>query len=190
MKTSLIVTMELPVKIVKGTLIDIETTGLNPSEDEIVTLGCVIGNKILVIQRRVMEEDAYCIELKEKVISKLPEPYYAYNSEFESSFFQEKLGIQAEWVDLMEPWRGIADRLGFRWPRLIELVRDPEIYFNLPRITGREVPTIWKAFVKTKDEELLRLIVKKNMGDLLKELYLLIVYSYFDEIQKESQDNL
>ena len=43
---------QLPVGVAKGTLIDLETTGLDSCLYEIITLGVVVGNKLKILQRK------------------------------------------------------------------------------------------------------------------------------------------
>ncbi|GAI36166.1 unnamed protein product [marine sediment metagenome] len=48
---SLTLKIDLLVGVWRGSVVDIETTGLNPAEDEIVTFGIIEDNKLQIIQR-------------------------------------------------------------------------------------------------------------------------------------------
>ena len=70
----------------------------------------------------------------------------------------------------------MAESQGQKWPKLDDLVSEPEIYLGMPRITGRDCPILWKNFLKTKDQELLTPIMEHNKSDILRTLFLLIQY--------------
>ena len=69
------------VSIPQGTLIDIETTGLDSYYDEIVVFGYVQGNRLEIICRTSREEEPFIAYLAE-LVPKLPKPFYAYNLSF------------------------------------------------------------------------------------------------------------
>ena len=77
------------VSIPKGTLIDIETTGLNWDYDEIVLFGYVEGNCLMIICRTSEEEEPFIAQIA-NLIPKLSKPFYAYNFSFEKSFLKAK----------------------------------------------------------------------------------------------------
>lgn len=185
-KNSVSSRMDLLVGISKGTLIDIETTGLDVARHEIITLGFISGNKLCVIQRKVRNKTPFYKEIKDE-LSKLPRPFYAYNSDFEESYFKTQLGVRVKMVDLMKPWTEIANRKAVKWPKLDELVSEPEMYFNITRISGRDIPSLWKAFLSNGDEKLLQMPSRHNRADLLRELYLLVQYPHLYELEKENK---
>jgi len=113
--------------------------------------------------------------LKE-IVSKLKTPFYAYNGSFEKNFIKTQLDITKDVVDVFAPWRQKAESQGQKWPKLDDLVSEPETYLGIPRITGRDCPIIWKNFLKTKDRELLTPIMEHNKSDILRTLFLLIQY--------------
>ena len=167
--------IDLLVGVWEGSVIDIETTGLDPESDEIVTLGFIEANKLQIIQRTSKDQTAFYKELKE-VVTNLKAPFYAYNGSFENRFIQAQLGIKKEVVDVFAPWRKMAESQGQKWPKLDDLVSEPEIYLDMPRITGRDCPILWKNYLQTMDRELLTPIMEHNKSDILRTLFLLIQY--------------
>ncbi len=167
-------TRELMVSIPQGTLIDIETTGLDSKHDEIIIFGYVERNYLRIICRTSQHEKPFIAQIA-SIVSKLPKPFYAYNLSFEEGFLKAK-GIDIEGIDLFRPWREKAERYGLKWPKLDELFSHAEHYFNEPVIIGKDVPLLWEVFLKTRDEECLRQIIRHNESDLLRELYLLVYY--------------
>ena len=167
--------MDLLVGVWEGSVIDIETTGLNSTIDEIVTFGFIEDNKLEIIQRTGEEKVSFYKELKE-VVTNLKAPFYAYNGPFENRFIQDQLEISKKVVDVFAPWRKMAASQGQKWPKLDDLVSEPEIYLGMPRITGRECPILWKNYLQTKDRDLLTPIMEHNKSDILRTLFLLIQY--------------
>ena len=72
-KDTLTAKIDMLVGIWEGSVIDIETTGLNPASDEIVTLGFIEDNKLQIIQRTSKDKAEYYKELKE-VVTNLKAP--------------------------------------------------------------------------------------------------------------------
>lgn len=74
----------LALKIEDGSLIDFETTGV-PSRDEeheVITLGYLVDNKLVILQRRTKRKRPFYREII-PILQKLPKPFYSYNSKFE-----------------------------------------------------------------------------------------------------------
>ena len=165
---------ELMLGIPQGTLIDLETTGLDVNHDEIVLFGYIQGNRLEIICRSSKEEAPFITQLAE-IVPTLPKPFYAYNLSFEKGFLRAK-GIDIEGVDLFQPWKEKAEALYLKWPKLDELFSHAEHYFNEPVISGRDVPLLWQRFLYTEDDNYLQQIIKHNESDLLRELYLLVYY--------------
>jgi uncharacterized protein YprB with RNaseH-like and TPR domain len=166
---------ELFIGIPKGSLLDFETTGIEPYQSEIITFGFVTEAKLRVIQRTDETEKEFinCISSELKALS---QPFYAYNSDFEKKYINYKFNFRPEFVDLMEPWRKKATNSKIKWPKLGELITEPEEYFGEKIIDGKACPTIWECYRKTKDRKYLDLIMRHNQIDLLRELVLLIHY--------------
>ncbi len=166
--------LELMVSIPQGTLVDIETTGLDSNDDEIVIFGYVQGNRLEIICRTSREEEPFIAQLA-KLVPKLSRPFYAYNLSFEKGFLKAK-GMSIEGIDLFQPWKEKADELSLKWPKLDELFSHAEQYFNEPVISGKDVPLLWQKFLHTEDKNYLQQIIRHNESDLLRELYLLVYY--------------
>jgi len=165
---------ELMVSILQGTLVDIETTGLDSSYDEIVVFGYIQGSRLEIICRTSRKEEPFIAEIT-KLVPKLPPPFYAYNLSFEKEFLRAK-GMNIEGIDLFKPWREKAEGFHLKWPKLDELFSHAEYYFNEPVISGKDVPMLWEAYLRTGDKDYLQQIIRHNESDLLRELYLLVYY--------------
>jgi uncharacterized protein YprB with RNaseH-like and TPR domain len=162
------------VSIPKGTLVDIETTGLDSNHDEIVVFGYIQGNRLGIICRTSANEKPFIAQLA-KLIPSLALPFYAYNLSFEKEFLKAKR-INIQGIDLFKPWKEKAEKLYLKWPKLDELFSHAEHYFNEPVVSGKDVPMLWEKFLKTGDEDYLQQIIRHNESDLLRELYLLVYY--------------
>jgi hypothetical protein len=165
---------ELIVSIPQGTLIDIETTGLDGSYDEIVIFGYIQGSRLEIICRTSEKEGPFIAQIA-RLVPNLSRPFYAYNLSFERGFLKAK-GINIRGIDLFQPWKEKAEALRLKWPKLDELFSHAEHYFNEPVISGKDVPLLWEEFLKTGDKDYLQQIVRHNESDLLRELYLLVYY--------------
>jgi uncharacterized protein YprB with RNaseH-like and TPR domain len=165
---------ELMLGIPKGTLIDLETTGLDVDRDEIVLFGYIQGSRLEIICRNSDDEAPFIAQLAE-LVPTLPEPFYAYNLSFEKGFLRAR-GIEIEGIDLFQPWKEKADALSLKWPKLDELFSHAERYFNEPVISGKHIPWLWQSFLSSGDDSYLQQIIKHNESDLLRELYLLVYY--------------
>lgn len=168
--------LELLIGIPKGSLIDFETTGLNPHQSEIVTFGYIMGSSLKIIQRKDGSEENF-LKLISYDLGKLPQPFYAYNAKFERDFIMARFEIDARFVDLMDPWKRKAAEKSIKWPKLGELISEPEEYFGERIIKGEDVPELWNKYLRTKNFEHLEPIIRHNKIDLLRELVLLIHYS-------------
>lgn len=173
-------TITLVMGIQGGSLIDFETTG-RPGKDgehEVITLGYMEGNKVIITQRKTKDTTQFYRETK-STVEALSKPYFSYNADFEREIMQRELGMSVkreEFVDVMGPWRTKADGRGLKWPKLDELISEPEDYFKEHKISGSDVPSIWKAYLITQDEKLLKIIMEHCLSDILREAILLIRY--------------
>jgi len=130
----------------KGTIVDLETTGLDPQSDHIIALGLYYGSRIEVHQLVKPHYDGFrdrCIRL----VQGKPRPLYAYFAHFEQDF----LGIKDGWVDLGQ-W-GISEWHDSDWPhdtrfRLVDVTTNP--HEDDHDIDGGEVPTIWRSWLGNK----------------------------------------
>lgn len=188
---------ELRVAVPHGSLIDLETTGLDASGDEIITFGYIQGHILKIIQRKGEEDEQAFTRRIKPTLKELPEPFYAYNAKFERDFVKAKFGITAEFVDLMEPWRRKAEKISCRycggkgvvsgricehcrgwgrlkWPALGDLISEPGKYFGERVIQGGDVPGLWNKYRETRDSKYFLPIIQHCQIDLLRELILLI----------------
>jgi uncharacterized protein YprB with RNaseH-like and TPR domain len=173
-------TMTLALGIYDGSVIDFETTGRPQidSECEVVTLGYFHGNDLVVIQRKAKEKEPFYKEVRE-ALDNLPKPFYSYNARFEHDVMKYELKMNvsmADFVDIMGPWKTKADKAGLKWPKLDELISEPEDYFHDNKISGKDVPGLWKAYLMGGTEGLLRMMMDHSLSDLLRETVLLVRY--------------
>lgn len=179
-QTHLRSTMALAMAVSQGSLIDFETTG-RPRIDrshEVVTLGYMEENRVIITQRKGEDREGFYEEVKQ-ILRGLPKPYFSYNAGFERSVFETELGISTkkdDFVDIMGPWKVRADGLGLKWPKLGELISEPEEYFEHHVASGKDVPDLWKGYLGSRDEKILRVIMEHCLSDILREAVLLIRY--------------
>jgi DNA polymerase III epsilon subunit-like protein len=145
----------IPARI-KGTVIDIETTGLPQNGAEIITLGAVSGNRLQILQRS--DEKNFPARIK-RFISRLPRPYYAFNKGFEEAMLGVGIDGELQSEKYEKKSRAIA----------VAKLRDP---FNG---NGFDVIATWKKYQETGDPRYLTMIMDHNESDLLLETCLLIV---------------
>jgi uncharacterized protein YprB with RNaseH-like and TPR domain len=167
---------ELAVGIAKGCLLDFETTGLDPATSEVITFGYIVGSTLTILQRRDASP-SFDREVRE-LLESLPEPLFAYNSSFEEKFARMKYGVSRKFGDVMGPWKRRADAEGVKWPKLDELLPDPETYFGDEITSGAQVPALWREFLQSGNDGLLTKIVRHNEIDLLRELMLLVRFGF------------
>jgi uncharacterized protein YprB with RNaseH-like and TPR domain len=173
-------TVTLAISVHNGTVIDFETTGI-PGKDkdhEAITLGYLHGSELVIIQRKTKEKALFYEELRE-MLQGLPRPFYAYNAKFERSMMEVELGVRVDdqaFVDLMHPWSQKADQHGLKWPKLDELMSEPGGYFKENKVSGKDIPGLWKAYIDTGDESKLQTIMQHCLSDVLRAAILLIRY--------------
>ena len=135
-------------------IVDIETTGIVPGKNKIVTLGCIHHEYLTIIQRANCTKERFEEVLKDylEMIYRVDVyDLYAYNCSFERNFLTAK----QEWKEIM-PYRIKKD----------ECVAFAHFGFG----EGKDVPAWWHKFEKTHDLQYLHDIMKHNMNCLLKEL--------------------
>ncbi|RLJ06934.1 MAG: hypothetical protein DRP12_03195, partial [Candidatus Aenigmatarchaeota archaeon] len=129
MRYYLIRRWNFPVSI-DGTIIDIETTDVNPEKGEIITFGYFTGNTIKIFQRTDPSERGRDIfnRFIRSALQTLPRPFHAYNCSFEERW----LGVRFS-HDLMAKWREKSDkgRQKLKWPKVSELISLPHSYYKL-----------------------------------------------------------
>lgn len=173
-------TKSLQLGMKKGSLIDFETTGRPgvDKEHEVVTLGYMEGNTVIIKQRTIEDKGQFYHEIR-GTLWELPRPYHAYNAGFERGIMEAELGISTgpqDFVDIMEPWKAWAESLGFKWPSLDELISEPYTYFNGQRISGKDVPGLWKTYLSSRDGKIPKAISDHCLSDISREAILYIAY--------------
>jgi hypothetical protein len=146
----------LPVRLLKGTLVDIETTGLpsNPSA-EVITMGFIVGDRLQILQRTKEDHPS---QLPRK-ISSLPRPLYAFNKGFEEYFLKTEFEKEIQ----VRPFEKKREAIH------IEGVRDP---FDGE---GLAVTEAWKAYLGSCDPFYITRIMHHNFSCLVSELCLVLV---------------
>lgn len=171
----------LALALEKGSLIDFETTGFpwdRNGDHEIVTLGYFSGNNVVITQRKTKDKLPYYVEIS-KIIAKLPRPFYAYNANFEKQMMQAELDMvlpEDGIIDIMKPWMDKAQSKGLKWPKLDELISEPEDYFKDRKVSGKDVPKFWRIYLKTGIESALLRIMEHCFSDILRESILMLRY--------------
>ena len=150
----------------KGSIIDCETTGLNPEADDIVTLGILKKDRAVIHQLTTAAYPLFKAYSQTKA-NRTPLPRYGYNTRFESSF----LNIKEGWHDLTQH----AERRGYDWhnsdyPPYYRMHLDECTYsvFKEPNIKGANVPPTWQEWLNTHKPQTLFKIVGHNLSDLLR----------------------
>ena len=140
----------------KGTIVDLETTGLSPSSCHVITVGVLHGTGYEVYQASAADEVP--LDLGSYILS-LPRPYYAFNKGFEESF----LGFEIDNELQSQPYERKTEAIHVR------NLQDP-----LGR-RGELVPLEWQAYLKDGNEGHLHRIIGHNVSDLLEELCLALL---------------
>jgi len=158
-------TYKLDNPLDKGSILDIETTGIDPLSDKIITLGIIRKNFLLIYQ--LIKEDSYWrfLQLCKRIAKKQPTPRYAYSSHFEADFLNLK---DDKWLDLTQYFEVDYDYENpFRRYSLIDVTRHP--FPNEPiDIDGSQIPTEWQEYLKTKNKIHLTNITYHSACDLLR----------------------
>ena len=156
-----------------GVVLDLETTGLNPEKDEIITFGYIRENSVIILQRAERDTSRFYQAIKSE-LKTIPQPIFAYYAEFERGFL-ERLGFKGIFVDILEPWKTEADELDMKAPKLDELVPGPEKYMGERTTTGLEVTQMWYQYLDSDDLALLKSIIRHNQIDILQEFAALVM---------------
>lgn len=155
----------------KGSIIDIETTGLDPNFDNIIAIGILERNIAKVHQLtkpHYVSFKRYC----QRKTEGSPKPRYAYAAGFEQDFLNVQHGLLADWEDLTQ----YKERQGYDWNS-----KDYDTYIRLhldqctltpfhePDILSREVPNYWQAWLNDRKPKNLWSISYHCLCDLLRE---------------------
>jgi len=161
-------TIKLPEKhhLAKGSVIDVETTGLNPETDDIITMGILQKDRAVIHQLTTPLYEPFKTYCHNRA-TRTPLPRYAYNTGFESQF----LNIKEGWHDLTQ----YAERRGYDWnnpdydPYIrVHLTDCTCSVFKEPNITGADVPHTWQEWLNTHKPETLSKITLHCLADLLR----------------------
>jgi len=167
----------------KGTIIDIETTGLNPGKgnlyipaSHIITLGIYQGDLIRIYQLTKRNYVGF-LNICRKIVEKTPKPRYAYAAHFEQSF----LGVIDGWHDLTQyyydrqsDWYGTDDfEPPYRRQRLADVTRNPSENREDWDIDGSEIPATWEKWLQTRNSLTLAEIPYHCYIDMLRERQLI-----------------
>jgi len=142
--------------VLKGTIVDLETTGLSPSSCHVITVGVLHGTGYEVFQASAADEVP--LNLGSYILS-LPRPHYAFNKAFEESFLGFEIGNELQ----TKPYERKTEVI------YVRSFQDP-----LGR-RGELVPLEWQAYLRDGDKDHLRRIIGHNVFDLLEELCLALV---------------
>jgi uncharacterized protein YprB with RNaseH-like and TPR domain len=170
----------LALSIEKGTLIDLETSGI-PGKDlehEITCLGYITSNNLVILVRKSQNKELFYREIR-PIVKKLPKPFYGFKVDFEKKVIERELEIilkEDELIDLQQPYKIKANSLGLKWPKLDELISEPEKYFGDMQVRGKDCPGLWKGYLATGNENLLKMIMQHNLSDLLRETMLMLLH--------------
>jgi len=153
----------------KGTIIDCETTGLNPELDKILTLGIYRGDRILIYQL-VKPKYRGFKKMCRLIVRKQPKPLYAYAARFEQEFLEMSHG----WRDLTRYYEVEYDEwCPIRRFRLIDVTTYPYETTKDFDINGAEVPQKWREWLKHKNPKILSEVAYHNYVDLHREIQLI-----------------
>lgn len=164
--------IEIPIKanpyLPKGTIIDLETTGLKPGIDSIVTMGLYRRNRIRIFQLVKPEYNRFW-RLCHKIAQEQPRPLYAYVAQFERDF----LKIPNGWKDLTRHYQTYDEYYSTRRFRLIEVTKPPYGSPDDQDIDSHEVPKKWAEWLLDRNLESLCEIAYHCMIDLIRERQLI-----------------
>lgn len=156
-----------------GIILDLETTGINPQEDEIITFGYIQKDSMIILQRVEKETSGFYQAIK-KELDKIPQPIFAYYAEFEKGFLK-RLGFKGTFIDILDPWKMKAKELHIKRPKLDELVPGPEKHIGEEMTTGSDVVRMWHRYLNTGNLDDLKLIIRHNQIDLSQEFAALVM---------------
>ena len=173
--------VKLPFSITGGSLIDFETVGIpgRRTVQDIVTFGYIVGSEVTIVQRKSRDKTRY-YELVRQIVNGLPRPFYSNNVPFELSVIKEELSLSISlrhFVNIMEPYKTRAEKLGLNWPKPEELVSEPEDYFKERKVPDNNVLQLWSTFLKTGKRQFLKPIMNHCRSDIMREATILLYSS-------------
>ena len=156
-------TVRLPEKHIlpRGAIIDIETTGLNPEADDIITMGILQKDRAVIHQLAKPSYELFKAVCESKA-TRAPKPRYAYNTRFETGF----LNIKDDWVNLTQyggkEWEDWENGPYYR----MHLDQCTFSVFKEPEIFGHDVPRTWQEWLTTHKPETLSKITLHCLANL------------------------
>lgn len=146
--------------ILEGTIIDFETTHWDVEKGELITVGFLSKEEIVILQRLELTENEFKKMAIEEIQTK-KRPWFAFNKEFEEKFLPITMDKELQQNEREAAFgalvnEGLLDHYG--------LLCDP--LFN------EEIPRFWNAWKSTKDMVFVSKIVRHNYCCLAKEYYL------------------
>jgi uncharacterized protein YprB with RNaseH-like and TPR domain len=144
--------------ILKGTVIDIETTGISAYRDSLITVGILESGVYRIYQAT---DGSSMLSALRPILHDLPRPIYAFNKAFEESF----LGLTIDRELQLRPYESKNDAIR------ISGITDP-------LGNGRWVPPEWQAYERDGRDEHLSRIITHNLADLQYEMCLAIIRSW------------
>ena len=130
-----------------GIILDLETTGLDPKTNEVITFGYINRDSLVILQRAQKETEKFYNAIK-KELHKIQQPVFAYYAEFEKAFLEKLFDFKGIFVDILDPWKVKANELGIHAPKLDKLVPGPEKYIGEKITTGTDVVQVWQRYLK------------------------------------------
>jgi len=152
--------------LAKGSIVDIETTGLFSTTDMIITLGILRKRKASVYQLTSNEYLKFwklCVNL----VLRAPIPRYAYAAHFEAEWLNIKDGWQdlTQYAERRDDFYGLDDFDPYYRLRLDACTFSP---FQEHDITSQQVPIQWRAWLKERNPKILYEVAFHNLCDLLR----------------------
>nr|WP_013087935.1 ribonuclease H-like domain-containing protein [Pyrococcus sp. 12/1]ADF80218.1 p12-11p [Pyrococcus sp. 12/1] len=144
----------------KEAVLDLETTGLEPEWDEILSFGIAKDHEIKVYTRVFAPEEELVKILRKELRG--VKRIYAYYCEFEERFLKSRRIWRREYYDL------------YKGKKLKDAIN---ISFD-DRISGEDVPFLWVKFQVTGEIEHLMKIAHHNLTDIYRELMLYYAWDF------------
>jgi len=162
----ILITHKTDKPLKKGSIIDVETTGLDPQQDHIITLGILKGNQARILQL-IKPNYTRFQNLCHYTAQEQPKPHHAYASQFEQQFLRTNTAT-SDWHDLNQYFEVEYDYENpLRRCRLADCTTHP--FPSEPYdIDGPQVPQAWQLWLRTKDANFLTDIVWHSLCDLLR----------------------
>ena len=144
--------------LLKGTIVDIETTGVSANRDDLITVGILANGAYRIYQAT---DGSDLLSALRPILHELPRPIYAFNKGFEESFLQIAVDRELQ----LRPYESKYDAIR------ISGISDPLGH-------GRWVPPEWQEYERDGRDDHLNKIIAHNFADLQHEMCLAIVRSW------------